>query len=201
MEDYSSDSYSSVQSAASTSCFLLSVSNSCPAGHAATFTVTISDGSNNSWTDTFVLNVASIGATVEYSASDIYDGTYYSATGNGDGIINKGETVRLNVELKNTGTSAANNLSATLSTTDSYITVSPASATHSYGTINAGYYKDMEDYSSDSYSSVQSAASTTCFLFTVSSSCPTAHIVNFSLDISDSNNNSWSDIFTLTVYY
>ena len=198
--DYSSSSTSSIYSAADADCFLLTVSSSCPAGHQIPFTVSITDGNNNSWTATFNATVTAIGASIEYSANAIYDGTSYSASGNNNQLANAGETVRLNVELKNTGTSAANNLTASLSTTDTYVTVNPASNSHAYGTINAGYYKDITDYSSSSTSSIYGAADTDCFLLTISGSCPSGRQVSFTLNVADNNNNSWSDTFTLTVY-
>jgi len=198
--DYSSSSTSSIYSAADAGCFLLTVASSCPAGHQIPFTVSITDGNNNSWTDTFNATVTAIGASIEYSANAVYDGTSYSASGNNNQLANAGEMVRLNVELKNTGTSAANNITASLSTTDSYVTVNPASNSHSYGTINAGYYMDITDYSAGSTSSIYGASDSDCFLLTISSSCPSGHQVSFSLNISDSNNNSWLDTFTLTIY-
>jgi hypothetical protein len=198
--DYYSSSTSSISSAADADCFLLTVSSSCPAGHQIPFTVSITDGNNNSWTDTFNATVTAIGASIEYSANAIYDGTSYSASGNNNQLANAGETVRLNVELKNTGTSAANNLTATLSTTDTYVIVNTASNSHPYSTIDAGDYKDILDYYSSSSSSITSAADSDCFLLTISSSCPSGRQVSFSLNITDNNNNSWSDTFTLTVY-
>ena len=64
------------------------------------------------------------------------DNTGYSQ-GNGDGEANPGEALEVNVTLKNWGYQSVSGVSATMSTTSSYVT-SIDNATVSYGTIAAG---------------------------------------------------------------
>jgi len=67
-----------------------------------------------------------------------FDSYYVYSDNNGDKIVNKGETVKLNIALKNTGTSNATAVKATFSTTSQYVSgFSPTSAIN-YGNISAG---------------------------------------------------------------
>lgn len=198
--DYSGSSTSSINSASSSSCFLFSVNGSCPANHSITFSLLISDDKGNSWTRTFTVPVSQISASIQYNASALYDGGSYSTVGNGDNIANKGESVRLNVELLNTGTSDATGITATLSTTDSYVTVNSNYKTATYGTITSDYpYFSIGDYSGSTTTSVGAASSSSCFLFSVNTTCPANHSVLFNLAISDNRGNTWNDTFYVTI--
>jgi hypothetical protein len=106
---------------------------------------------------------------------------------NDDGIVNRGEVVKVQVYLKNVGTSRANNVTAHLTTTDPYITVSYDDA--NYYRLDPGEeaYGEALLYSYWSYE------------FTVSSSCPTPKEITFNLSIQDEDGNSWSDSFTVPV--
>ncbi len=56
--------------------------------------------------------------------------------GNGNGLMDYGESLLMSLTVKNVGTQQANNVNVTLSTTDPYITFTDNS--HSYGNIAAG---------------------------------------------------------------
>ncbi len=58
------------------------------------------------------------------------------AAGNGNGLLDYGETVFLTIGLSNVGTADASSVTADISTGDEYIGISDASAT--YGNIPAG---------------------------------------------------------------
>ena len=183
--DYSSNMVSSIGSAYDADCFLFSVSATCPANHVVPFVLSIADNKGNNWTDTFNITVVGTGASIMFSRYSLYDGGYESTIGNNNSIPNKGETLRLNVELRNSGTSNATGVSATLSTTSPYITVSPSYKTAAFGNIAAGTYKDITDYSASTVSSIGSAYDADCFLISVSSTCPANHQASFSLTIAD----------------
>ncbi|MDR3367183.1 MAG: hypothetical protein LBO71_09510, partial [Prevotellaceae bacterium] len=109
-------SYSSI-SAGSSSIYgeiQFSVSSSTPAGTQIPISISITDGSGNTWAETFSVTVEATKARIAYNSHSVYSDS------NGDKIINKGETVTLEVYLKNTGTSAAKGVKATFSTVSAY---------------------------------------------------------------------------------
>ena len=175
--------------------YRITVSSSCPSGHVIPFTLTMTDSYGNSYTDTFTLTVNSTGANIEYDTCAIHE---YS--GNGDQVLNYGESIYLDVKLKNSGTAATNGINAVLSTTDSYVTVNvskPSGYTYSHSTITGGSSKWLGGYSSefDYYGYYDFYY----YRITVSSSCPSGHVIPFTLTMTDSYGNSYTDTFNLTV--
>lgn len=77
--------------------------------------------------------VANFATISDYSIDDDNAG---SSSGNGNGEINPGETIELEVELINQGTAGLSNVTAQISSTHSGVTISNSSAT--YGSIIAG---------------------------------------------------------------
>jgi len=155
----------------------------------------MTDSYGNSYTDTFTLTVNSTGANIEYDTCAIHE---YS--GNGDQVLNYGESIYLDVKLKNSGTAATNGINAVLSTTDSYVTVNvskPSKYTYSHSTITGGSSKWLGGYSSefDYYGYYDFYY----YRITVSSSCPSGHVIPFTLTMTDSYGNSYTDTFNLTV--
>ena len=162
------------------------VSSSTPVGTSITFNLTIADYQGNSWTQSFTVTVQATGANIQYSK---YVVTYDN---NNDGIINKGETVYLQLYLKNVGSSTAKGVSATMTTTSSYISGLSPTSSNSFGDITPnsqayasyGYDPNYNDYS---------------WMFTVSSSTPVGTSITFNLAITDGQGNSWTQSFTVTV--
>lgn len=101
--------------------------------------------------------------------------------GNGNGMLDPGESAGIVCYLRNTGTVAATSTQATLRTSDTYVTITDS--TTSYGSIAAG---DSANNSGDPFD------------VTVSGSCPVGHQVNFDLYIACAES-SWTRSFTLTV--
>jgi hypothetical protein len=104
------------------------------------------------------------------------------SSGNGDGLANPGETIELAVPLKNWGTQTANGVSAVLSTTDPFI-ASIGNDYENYGNIPAG-------------STVSPPGD---FVFTVASYAPEAHIVQFTLTVTDNVPNTWISAIPITM--
>jgi len=100
---------------------------------------------------------------------------------NGDRIVNRGETIDLDVYLKNTGTSTAKMVNATLSESDAYVTISDSI----WNILGVDLTAGREAYG--------------CFVFTVADNCLYNHVITFSLSIRDKDGNSWSDSFAITV--
>ena len=68
--------------------------------------------------------------------SMVIDDDDSTSSGNNDGIVNCGETIELQVWLENLGSAAAADVSATLSTSDPYVTISDS--IEAYFNIAAG---------------------------------------------------------------
>ncbi len=111
--------------------------------------------------------------------SHVIDDDNSTSSGDNDGLVEPGETIEMPVTLLNSGAGDANNVSAHLSTTDPYITITDAD--ENYGDISAGW----------------TAESSADYDFSVSPSCPEGD-VTFTLGIT-SDEDSWTNQFTITI--
>ncbi len=114
----------------------------------------------------------------DYQIDDDNNGT---SSGNNDGVINPGEAIELVVGLENFGTTAANNITATISSDDDYITITDA--TEDYGDIAAGV----------------TAFSTDDFDFSVDADVTGGMEVHLTFTIEDNMGNIWYDHLSLLV--
>jgi len=98
--------------------------------------------------------------------------------GNGNGLMDYGESILMSLTVINVGTQQANNVNVTLSTTDTYITFTDNY--HSYGNIASG----------------QSILATNAFAFSVSDNLPDQHnaVINVA---ATSGINTWNSNFTI----
>ncbi len=101
---------------------------------------------------------------------------------NDNGMIEFGEEITLDIELKNWGNDDATGTMASLSTNDQYVTISDE--TENYGTIPA------QD------SVMQMAA----FSFEVAGYVPDMHVVPFDVTIQDQTREVWTSSFMLTLF-
>ncbi len=94
---------------------------------------------------------------------------YYidDSNGNGNGLIDPGETVDLIVTIANTGNIDSENTTGELSTTSPYITIDEGS--YNFGTINQG------------------EEATGTFTFTADAGTPPAEIAQFTMDVTGNN--------------
>jgi hypothetical protein len=123
--------------------------------------------------------IAPSGPYVVYSDDVVDDMT----GGNGNGLIDYGESVILGMEVKNVGPDTAFDVNATLTTEDSYITITDDA--EFFGTI-AG---DNEiAYSADAFS------------FDVSPNVPDGHRITFTVTMTDANDSVWASSFSLTAH-
>ncbi len=95
-------------------------------------------------------------------------------------IVEPGENASLGVLLKNSGNQLAIDITATLSTTDQYVTI--GSATSGYFALYPG----------------TSGVNRIPFTFTVSQDCPAGHVIQFILDL-ESNGINWYRQFSIQV--
>lgn len=120
-----------------------------------------------------VLVVPASGPYVIYQNNTIHDNT-----GNNNGEIDFNETIDVDLSIHNVGIADATGVSATLTTTDPYITIT--NATSLFG-----------DVVSNSTASIANA-----FQFVVANNIPDQHVISFVVLINDGNGNSWSSSFT-----
>ena len=101
--------------------------------------------------------------------------------GNNNGIIDFGETISLNIEIKNHGNTVANEVLVNLLSSDENITI-------------------IDDFKN--FGNIQAQDSTlilNSFSFIVDSLIPDQHLVILNLEINDTLNNSWNSVFALVL--
>jgi hypothetical protein len=116
------------------------------------------------------------GPYIVLDSTNIHDNT-----GNNNGLIDFGETVDLDVTLKNVGADDATVITATINGTDDYFTVAAPNSAN-FGTIAAG------------------AVSTVAGAFTISvtDDVPDAYTVNFEMEMTDEYDSLWTSNLRLT---
>jgi hypothetical protein len=127
-----------------------------------------------------------ISTTTQYvgvgpSAAVIDDDNTGGSQGNGDGLVNPGETIELRVPLKNWGTAAVYGVDGQLSLSDPFVT-SITDNDEYYGDIAAG----AEVWPPDDFD------------FTMASYAPNGHVLQFVLQASDASN-VWVSAVPITV--
>lgn len=109
------------------------------------------------------------------------DHTIVDATGNNNGLADYGESILLDVQLENLGAADANNVEATLTSGDAYVSITDNFAL--WGTIAAG-----------DTSTINSAYS-----FDVHALVPDQHISAFDLEITGSGKDTWNASFNVVL--
>ena len=123
-----------------------------------------------------VLVIPSSGPYVIYQSSTVHDNL-----GNNDGLVDFDETIDMDLDVENVGIADANNVTATLTTIDPYITI--INATALVGNVVSG----------------GSISVANAFQYTVANNIPDQHIVQFVVVLSDGLGNTWSSSFTQLV--
>ena len=117
------------------------------------------------------------GAFLMYHDHEIDD----DAGGNGNGLPDFGESNLMTINLENAGTAEASNVTASISTTSEYITITDAEG--NYGNIAAG----------------STAGTINDYAFDIDEYIPDQEIVEFSIDINDDSKESWTDQFNIVL--
>jgi hypothetical protein len=146
-------------------------------------TVSMVDESGNTWTSSFNLTVVATKALITYNDYSL------NSDNNGDNTINKGETIKLNVELRNEGESKVKGLKTTFTTTSTYITGYKSTANLDYYDISPGYtswYNGNKSF----YNVIE---------FTVKTTTPDNTIIPITVSMVDESGNTWTSSFNLTV--
>jgi predicted secreted protein len=117
-----------------------------------------------------------------YDSHIVDDDTSDQSSGNGDGIVNCGETIELYATLYNQGTETATYVNAGISTNDSYVTW--------LGNTSSDY-PDIPGRGTGTNS--------IDFDFEVDPDTPNGHVIHFNVEMTASNGGPWSDSFTVPV--
>lgn len=112
------------------------------------------------------------GAYVVYASNEVDD-----SQGNNNGFVDFGESISLTIELENAGTEQAENVEVTLTTTNSFITITNGVA--SFGNINGGAFITL----------------TNAFTFDVATNITDQQVIDFDMEITGGD--TWSSSFQL----
>jgi putative hemolysin len=119
---------------------------------------------------------------LEHHSHTIDDDTGDNSIGNGDGIVDCGETIELYVDLHNQGTDPVTGINASIGTSDPYVTW-PFNTSSGYPDIaSGGTGTNSNDYD-----------------FALDPTTPNGHLIQFDLDISAGNGGPWADSFEVSV--
>ncbi len=150
-------------------------------GDAVDFNLEISDEDGNNWTSPFTITIRDDAGPVEIVSASYGD----EISGDGDDMIEPGETIGIYVTVKNNGPSTVRNITGTLSTTTPNITISDPD--DSYG--------DIASNGTDSGTS----AIPWGYRFEVGSGVASGTVIDFNLHLTDTDGHEWDDTFTMTV--
>ncbi len=114
------------------------------------------------------------GAYVVYNSSVIND-----VNGNNNGLADYTESILLTTEMKNVGTDLASDVTVTLSTEDSYITITDA--TENFGNIAGGATVSIEN----------------AFAFDIAADIPDQHTILFNLEAEAQGKDIWESSFSI----
>lgn len=126
----------------------------------------------------YIVDIEVIPASGPYVVYSSY--TINDVTGNNNGVLDYGEAVQLNVALSNVGITTANNVVATLSSTDQYVTITDA--TENFGNIAANQVVNVDN----------------AFGFSVAENVPDNQVILFNLEVVGEQ--TWTSSFTVTAH-
>ena len=155
--------------------FYLTVSSSAAINAEIPILFTIRDDNNYTWVDTLIIFINK-GSLVEFLSYEIDD-----ATGNGDGIINPGESISLKVNIKNSGILPAHGVTGNIYSDDQNVNITE-NTSNSFEDIEPG----------------KEATSGFNFQFLVYATHE-ATPIEFRIKLNDSLSNSWTSYFSIPV--
>jgi len=117
---------------------------------------------------------------IQYEEPNLIITDYIITDSGGNGQIDYGETIDLGIELTNLGINTAHNISATLSSSDEFISLNN----------NLSVYNDIIG--------LESGINLTGYEFEVAENCPDGHLAVFQLTV-NCDENSWELIFGLEI--
>ena len=131
---------------------------------------------------TFRLSGSVAPGPLVYNSRTIDDDNSGDSSGNGNGIVNCGETIELFVSLRNQGSATATGVNATISTSDPYVAFVYNLSSPYPDIVAGGTGTNVDDFD-----------------MWVSDSTPHNHVVHFNLNVTASNGGPWSTSFDVPV--
>ena len=116
-----------------------------------------------------------------YQSHTVDDDATAPSNGNGDNVVDCGETIEISVEVLNQGADAATGVNGTLSSSDANLACAASSSA----------YPDIPGSGS--------AANASAFVCTVGGSTPDGHTITVDLDLTAAAGGPWSDSFDIQV--
>lgn len=127
------------------------------------------------------VGVDATGSLVYYNKTLVDNGSSGSS-GNGDGFANAGETIAMNLEIKNTTGLAVNAINAVLSSSDPSVTIVNNQTT--FGNLEAG----------------ATGIATGSLTFSIGHNIPPYHDIRFELQLTDGNMENYNTVFHVSSY-
>ena len=166
------------------------------------FSMEFTDIHGDKWTDSFELTVQKADVSISVVGKAWNDSKSINANNNEDTGFNPGETINLDLRIKNTGATAALGLIAKLTSDSPYITFTDNIC--DYGKLSGGYYKTSYTSSnSTGYNTETSASYSTLnnpgYIFKISDLTPANTQIPITITITDNQLNTWTDIYNIIV--
>lgn len=124
-----------------------------------------------------------VGPYVVYESSTIDDDSTGGSTGNGDSVLNPGETVGLTVQVRSTGTQTAEDIVGTLALSSPDASISIPGDSVTYGDMTPG----------------ASSTGSGQFFVQIQPDCTTPKALTFVLTLRDAQSRAWTNSFTFQV--
>jgi hypothetical protein len=167
--------------------FDFTIAPNAPVGHVIHFDLLITADNGGPWASSFNTVVGQstiVGPLIHFSPGDIIDDDNSGqSSGNGNGVINPGETIELNVGVGNAGSAIALDIQACISEYSSYVDGFDFNTCSDYGDISGG----------------GTATNLDDFDFEVDSGAPDGHLIHMCLNLTAANGGPWNFCFDLPV--
>ena len=159
--------------------------------------MTITDSQQNTWTDTITITVVEPYVELTYVNYAFSDKMVSGKMNDDDGIIEAGEQIYMNVCIKSSGTSRADNVKLSFSSTSEYVSFSTSS--RDYGTIQANRFKAYNLNTSNKEITEMAPENNYACCFTISNTTPSGTVIPIKIKMTDGNNNAFYHTLELLI--
>ncbi|NVN93678.1 MAG: T9SS type A sorting domain-containing protein [Bacteroidetes bacterium] len=126
-----------------------------------------------------ITSIPAASPTGPYVSLDSYQ--INDISGNNNSLADYGETIKLNINLKNIGIADDNSVNAVISSNNQYITI--IDSTETFGIITAGNTKNINN----------------AFTFKVANLIPDQNIASLTLKVTDASSNTWNYLINIVL--
>ena len=166
--------------------YVFTISADTPNNTVIPILLTITDNQNHTWTTSYNITIVEPRYELSFSNYAISDKLTTGKMNDNDGIIEAGEQIFMNVCIKNTGTSRADNITVSFSSDSGFVTFSTSSRNYG-GNLSAGRYKAYDiDISTNMISELHPDSKYACS-FTVDNSTPSGTVIPILITMKNGN--------------